>query len=146
MVVIRDYVGNPTPQCGPPLSIHAGDVIELIFADLHSSWWQVRVAQLNLSLCQHLGPYEKITCRGPRGLGYTQCLCSVIMLNPHCVSPPLSSLSIKKKGKKRKTLSKALKRATSTICLRLAPAVYGSRLIFCFSFTLSVRRAINTPS
>uniref|UniRef100_A0A8C3B1E5 Vav 3 guanine nucleotide exchange factor b n=1 Tax=Cyclopterus lumpus TaxID=8103 RepID=A0A8C3B1E5_CYCLU len=42
MVVIRDYSGVPCPQCGPPLSIHAGDVIELMFADLHSSWWQVR--------------------------------------------------------------------------------------------------------
>ncbi|XP_029309765.1 guanine nucleotide exchange factor VAV3-like isoform X2 [Cottoperca gobio] len=43
MVVIRDYSGIPCPQCGPPLSIHAGDVIELMFADLHSSWWQGRV-------------------------------------------------------------------------------------------------------
>ncbi|KAM7379611.1 hypothetical protein PAMP_005153 [Pampus punctatissimus] len=41
MVVIRDYSGIPCPQHGPPLSIHAGDVIELMFADLHSSWWQV---------------------------------------------------------------------------------------------------------
>uniref|UniRef100_A0A4W6F374 Vav 3 guanine nucleotide exchange factor b n=1 Tax=Lates calcarifer TaxID=8187 RepID=A0A4W6F374_LATCA len=48
MVVIRDYSGIPYPQCGPPLSIHAGDVIELMFADLHSSWWQVRVTQLIL--------------------------------------------------------------------------------------------------
>uniref|UniRef100_A0A8C3B395 Vav 3 guanine nucleotide exchange factor b n=1 Tax=Cyclopterus lumpus TaxID=8103 RepID=A0A8C3B395_CYCLU len=43
MVVIRDYSGVPCPQCGPPLSIHAGDVIELMFADLHSSWWQGRI-------------------------------------------------------------------------------------------------------
>uniref|UniRef100_A0A3B4ZQN5 Guanine nucleotide exchange factor VAV3-like n=1 Tax=Stegastes partitus TaxID=144197 RepID=A0A3B4ZQN5_9TELE len=43
MVVIRDYSGIPCPQCGPPLSIHAGDVIELMFADLHSSWWQGRI-------------------------------------------------------------------------------------------------------
>ncbi|XP_047444413.1 guanine nucleotide exchange factor VAV3-like isoform X3 [Mugil cephalus] len=43
MVAIRDYSGVPCPQCGPPLSIHAGDVIELMFADLHSSWWQGRV-------------------------------------------------------------------------------------------------------
>uniref|UniRef100_A0A8C4IF93 Vav 3 guanine nucleotide exchange factor b n=1 Tax=Dicentrarchus labrax TaxID=13489 RepID=A0A8C4IF93_DICLA len=48
MVVIRDYSGVPCPLCGPPLSIHAGDVIELMFADLHSSWWQVRVTQLIL--------------------------------------------------------------------------------------------------
>ncbi|XP_042353763.1 guanine nucleotide exchange factor VAV3-like isoform X3 [Plectropomus leopardus] len=43
MVVIRDYSGSPCPQCGPPLSIHAGDVIELMFADLHSSWWQGKI-------------------------------------------------------------------------------------------------------
>ncbi|XP_037644510.1 guanine nucleotide exchange factor VAV3-like isoform X1 [Sebastes umbrosus] len=43
MVVIRDYSGIPSPQCGPPLSIHAGDVIELMFADLHSSWWQGKI-------------------------------------------------------------------------------------------------------
>ncbi|XP_031149681.1 guanine nucleotide exchange factor VAV3-like isoform X2 [Sander lucioperca] len=43
MVVIRDYSGIPCPQCGPPLSIHAGDVIELMFADLHSSWWQGKI-------------------------------------------------------------------------------------------------------
>ncbi|XP_056277299.1 guanine nucleotide exchange factor VAV3-like isoform X2 [Pseudoliparis swirei] len=43
MVVIRDYGGIPCPQCGPPLSIHAGDVIELMFADLHSSWWQGKI-------------------------------------------------------------------------------------------------------
>uniref|UniRef100_A0A3Q3FJ92 Osteoclast-stimulating factor 1 n=1 Tax=Labrus bergylta TaxID=56723 RepID=A0A3Q3FJ92_9LABR len=43
MVVIRDYDGVPCPHCGPPLSIHAGDVIELMFADLHSSWWQGRI-------------------------------------------------------------------------------------------------------
>ncbi|XP_022613719.1 guanine nucleotide exchange factor VAV3-like isoform X1 [Seriola dumerili] len=43
MVVIRDYSGLPYPQYGPPLSIHAGDVIELMFADLHSSWWQGKI-------------------------------------------------------------------------------------------------------
>uniref|UniRef100_A0A8C5I3H5 Guanine nucleotide exchange factor VAV3-like n=1 Tax=Gouania willdenowi TaxID=441366 RepID=A0A8C5I3H5_GOUWI len=43
MVVIRDYSGVPFPQCGPPLSIHTGDVIELMFADLHSSWWQGKI-------------------------------------------------------------------------------------------------------
>uniref|UniRef100_A0A672JM88 Guanine nucleotide exchange factor VAV3-like n=1 Tax=Salarias fasciatus TaxID=181472 RepID=A0A672JM88_SALFA len=55
MVVIRDYSGIPCPPHGPPLSIHAGDVIELMFADLHSSWWQVRVTRLTLVLSQHLG-------------------------------------------------------------------------------------------
>lgn len=48
MVAIRDYGGVPCPQRGPPLSIHAGDVIEVMFADLHSSWWQVRVTRLIL--------------------------------------------------------------------------------------------------
>uniref|UniRef100_A0A669CHZ5 Vav 3 guanine nucleotide exchange factor b n=1 Tax=Oreochromis niloticus TaxID=8128 RepID=A0A669CHZ5_ORENI len=40
MVVIRDYSGIPSSQCGTPLSIHVGDVIELMFADLQSFWWQ----------------------------------------------------------------------------------------------------------
>ncbi|XP_034039572.1 guanine nucleotide exchange factor VAV3-like isoform X2 [Thalassophryne amazonica] len=43
MVVIRDYSGIPYPECGPPLSVHTGDVIELMFADLHSSWWQGKI-------------------------------------------------------------------------------------------------------
>ncbi|XP_078791551.1 guanine nucleotide exchange factor VAV3 isoform X7 [Oryzias latipes] len=43
MVAIRDYSGVPCPQCGPPLSFHAGDVMELIFADVHSSWWQGKI-------------------------------------------------------------------------------------------------------
>uniref|UniRef100_A0AAX7V7U0 Vav 3 guanine nucleotide exchange factor b n=1 Tax=Astatotilapia calliptera TaxID=8154 RepID=A0AAX7V7U0_ASTCA len=66
MVVIRDYSGIPSSQCAPPLSIHVGDIIELMFADLHSSWWQVRVTQLNLcnySSClwmlRFAGPMER---------------------------------------------------------------------------------------
>ncbi|KAM4605318.1 guanine nucleotide exchange factor VAV3-like [Polymixia lowei] len=43
MLAIRDYCGIPCPQCGPPLSIHAGDVIELMSADLLSSWWQGKI-------------------------------------------------------------------------------------------------------
>uniref|UniRef100_A0A3B3C565 Osteoclast-stimulating factor 1 n=1 Tax=Oryzias melastigma TaxID=30732 RepID=A0A3B3C565_ORYME len=43
MVAIRDYSGVPCPQCGPPLSFHVGDVMELIFADVHSTWWQGRI-------------------------------------------------------------------------------------------------------
>lgn len=31
------------PQCGPALNIQQGDIIELIRADLHSSWWQGKV-------------------------------------------------------------------------------------------------------
>uniref|UniRef100_A0A8C6ULT5 Vav 3 guanine nucleotide exchange factor b n=1 Tax=Neogobius melanostomus TaxID=47308 RepID=A0A8C6ULT5_9GOBI len=49
MVVIRDYSGVPCPQCGPPLSVHTGDVIEVMFADLHSSWWQVFAGPLDRS-------------------------------------------------------------------------------------------------
>lgn len=54
MVVIRDYSGVPSPHYGPPLSMQKEDIIELMFADLHSSWWQVRVTQLILVLSQHL--------------------------------------------------------------------------------------------
>ncbi|XP_053738362.1 guanine nucleotide exchange factor VAV3-like isoform X5 [Synchiropus splendidus] len=43
MIAIRDYSGAPCPQSGPPLSIHTGDVIELMFADLRSSWWQGKI-------------------------------------------------------------------------------------------------------
>nr|XP_057917275.1 guanine nucleotide exchange factor VAV3-like isoform X2 [Doryrhamphus excisus] len=43
MLMIRDYRGAPWPPCGPPLCAHAGDVIELMFADLHSSWWQGKI-------------------------------------------------------------------------------------------------------
>ncbi|KAK0146272.1 Guanine nucleotide exchange factor VAV3 [Merluccius polli] len=43
MLVIRDYCGTPFPQLGLPLCIQAGDVIQLISADLHSSWWQGKI-------------------------------------------------------------------------------------------------------
>uniref|UniRef100_A0A6Q2XSX5 Vav 3 guanine nucleotide exchange factor b n=1 Tax=Esox lucius TaxID=8010 RepID=A0A6Q2XSX5_ESOLU len=43
MVVIKDYCGIPPPQTGSSLTIHAGDIIELICADLHSSWWQGKI-------------------------------------------------------------------------------------------------------
>ncbi|KAL0966916.1 hypothetical protein UPYG_G00302220 [Umbra pygmaea] len=43
MVVTRDYCGFPAPQGGPPLTIHAGDVIELVCASLLSSWWQGKI-------------------------------------------------------------------------------------------------------
>lgn len=42
MLVIRNYFGVPSPTSGPALSIQAGDIIELIGADLQSAWWQVR--------------------------------------------------------------------------------------------------------
>ncbi|XP_061652960.1 guanine nucleotide exchange factor VAV3-like isoform X1 [Phyllopteryx taeniolatus] len=43
MLVIRDYDGAPSPPCGLPLCARVGDVIELMFANLHSSWWQGRI-------------------------------------------------------------------------------------------------------
>ncbi|KAM9458124.1 guanine nucleotide exchange factor VAV3-like [Salvelinus alpinus] len=43
MLVIKDYCGVPSPQGAPPLTIHAGDIIELTCADLHSSWWQGKI-------------------------------------------------------------------------------------------------------
>ncbi|KAG9343613.1 hypothetical protein JZ751_013783 [Albula glossodonta] len=43
MVAIRDYCGVPSPLCGPPLNFQVGDVIELICADLSSSWWQGKI-------------------------------------------------------------------------------------------------------
>ncbi|XP_028986528.1 guanine nucleotide exchange factor VAV3-like isoform X3 [Betta splendens] len=42
VVAIRDCGGDACPH-GPPLSIRAGDVIELMFADVESSWWQGKV-------------------------------------------------------------------------------------------------------
>ncbi|RXN25835.1 guanine nucleotide exchange factor VAV3-like protein [Labeo rohita] len=41
MLVIRDYFGVPSPPGGPPLNAQTGDVIEVICADPHRSWWQV---------------------------------------------------------------------------------------------------------
>uniref|UniRef100_A0A8L0DSB0 Vav guanine nucleotide exchange factor 3 n=1 Tax=Oncorhynchus mykiss TaxID=8022 RepID=A0A8L0DSB0_ONCMY len=41
MLVTRNYFGVPSPMCGPPLNIQQGDIIELVCADLHSTWWQV---------------------------------------------------------------------------------------------------------
>ncbi|CAL8279263.1 unnamed protein product [Lota lota] len=43
MLVIRDYCGVPFPQLGPPLCMQAGDVVELISADPHISWWQGKI-------------------------------------------------------------------------------------------------------
>lgn len=42
MLVIRNYYGVPSPLCGPPLNIQVGDVIELVEANIRSSWWKVR--------------------------------------------------------------------------------------------------------
>uniref|UniRef100_A0A6Q2Y4S2 Vav guanine nucleotide exchange factor 3 n=1 Tax=Esox lucius TaxID=8010 RepID=A0A6Q2Y4S2_ESOLU len=43
MLVTRNYFGVPNPVCGPPLNIQQGDIIELVCADLHSSWWQGKI-------------------------------------------------------------------------------------------------------
>ncbi|KAK9979585.1 hypothetical protein ABG768_013007 [Culter alburnus] len=43
MLVIRDYFGVPSPQGGLPLNAQIGDVIEVICADPHSSWWQGKI-------------------------------------------------------------------------------------------------------
>ncbi|XP_056599211.1 guanine nucleotide exchange factor VAV3b isoform X1 [Triplophysa dalaica] len=43
MLVIRDYFGIPSPHGGPPLSVQMGDIIELVCADPHSSWWQGKI-------------------------------------------------------------------------------------------------------
>ncbi|XP_041127021.1 guanine nucleotide exchange factor VAV3-like isoform X1 [Polyodon spathula] len=43
MQVIRNYLGVPTPFEGPPLNIQVGEIVEVIRADVHSSWWQGRI-------------------------------------------------------------------------------------------------------
>lgn len=43
MLVTRNYNGVPTPTGGPPLTIQIGDIIEVIRAELHNPWWQVRL-------------------------------------------------------------------------------------------------------
>lgn len=62
MLVIRDYGGAPCPPHGPPLCARTGDVIELMFADLHSSWWQVRASLRVQCLTPLFGEGE--TCHG----------------------------------------------------------------------------------
>lgn len=56
MLVIRNYFGVPSPTSGPALSIQTGDIIELICADLHCPWWQVRVHTLSLTKIDLLYP------------------------------------------------------------------------------------------
>uniref|UniRef100_A0A8C5FQV9 Vav guanine nucleotide exchange factor 3 n=1 Tax=Gadus morhua TaxID=8049 RepID=A0A8C5FQV9_GADMO len=43
MLVVRNYFGMPSPTSGHPLTIHAGNIIELLDADIHSPWWQGRI-------------------------------------------------------------------------------------------------------
>uniref|UniRef100_A0A6Q2ZK58 Vav 3 guanine nucleotide exchange factor b n=1 Tax=Esox lucius TaxID=8010 RepID=A0A6Q2ZK58_ESOLU len=68
MVVIKDYCGIPPPQTGSSLTIHAGDIIELICADLHSSWWQGKILKTReigyfpsdaVRPCPFAGPMER---------------------------------------------------------------------------------------
>ncbi|XP_039590388.1 guanine nucleotide exchange factor VAV3 isoform X2 [Polypterus senegalus] len=40
MQVIRNYHGVPAPTEGPALHIQIGDIIEVMHADVHSSWWE----------------------------------------------------------------------------------------------------------
>lgn len=49
MLVVRNYFGVPNPTSGPALSIQTGDIIELICADIHSPWWQVRAHAISTS-------------------------------------------------------------------------------------------------
>uniref|UniRef100_A0A8C7QN13 Vav guanine nucleotide exchange factor 3 n=1 Tax=Oncorhynchus mykiss TaxID=8022 RepID=A0A8C7QN13_ONCMY len=51
MLVTRNYFGVPSPMCGPPLNIQQGDIIELVCADLHSTWWQVTHRSVCFSVC-----------------------------------------------------------------------------------------------
>ncbi|CAG5895745.1 guanine nucleotide exchange factor VAV3 isoform 2-T2 [Menidia menidia] len=41
--VIRNYFGVPRPASGPSLSIHIGDIIELICPNPSNTWWQGRI-------------------------------------------------------------------------------------------------------
>uniref|UniRef100_A0AAR2KHP8 Vav 3 guanine nucleotide exchange factor b n=1 Tax=Pygocentrus nattereri TaxID=42514 RepID=A0AAR2KHP8_PYGNA len=65
MLVIRDYLGAPSPPGGPPLSVQVGDVIEVISANLDSCWWQNldNVYELNVSVfkcvCRFAGLMER---------------------------------------------------------------------------------------
>ncbi|XP_048845051.1 guanine nucleotide exchange factor VAV3b isoform X2 [Brienomyrus brachyistius] len=43
MLVTHEYHGVPSPLCGPPLNIQIGDIVELLCADIHSSWWQGKI-------------------------------------------------------------------------------------------------------
>uniref|UniRef100_A0A673W7X0 Vav guanine nucleotide exchange factor 3 n=1 Tax=Salmo trutta TaxID=8032 RepID=A0A673W7X0_SALTR len=76
MLVTRNYFGVPSPICGPPLNIQQGDIIELVCADLHSSWWQGKILTTRevgffpsdavkpcpccLLACRFAGPMERL--------------------------------------------------------------------------------------
>uniref|UniRef100_A0A8D0CHU0 Vav guanine nucleotide exchange factor 3 n=1 Tax=Scleropages formosus TaxID=113540 RepID=A0A8D0CHU0_SCLFO len=66
MLAIRNYYGIPSPMCGPPLHIQVGDVIELMSADPHGTWWQVRQHNAGffpsdaVKPCPFAGPMERL--------------------------------------------------------------------------------------
>ncbi|KAA0704676.1 Guanine nucleotide exchange factor VAV3 [Triplophysa tibetana] len=60
MLVIQNYYGVPTPPCGPPLNIQVGDVIELLEANIHSSWWKVPKPVDYSSQPWFAGPMERL--------------------------------------------------------------------------------------
>lgn len=84
--MIRAYSGIPSPHCGPPLSIREGDIIELLLADLHSSWWQVRVPpHLPRFISISVGPMKKSTAGGGGGgLGW---VCALSLQHHQFESP-----------------------------------------------------------
>ncbi|XDV47728.1 hypothetical protein PO909_017293 [Leuciscus waleckii] len=43
MQVIRNYFCVPSPPYGPPLKINVGDVVEVMEANIRSSWWKGKV-------------------------------------------------------------------------------------------------------
>uniref|UniRef100_A0AAY4D8D3 Vav guanine nucleotide exchange factor 3 n=1 Tax=Denticeps clupeoides TaxID=299321 RepID=A0AAY4D8D3_9TELE len=76
MQVVRNYNGLPPPSSGPALHIQAGDIIELMCADLHSSWWKGKILTkrevgffpsdavkpcpcVSISSCLFAGPMER---------------------------------------------------------------------------------------
>uniref|UniRef100_A0AAZ3S0X9 Vav guanine nucleotide exchange factor 3 n=1 Tax=Oncorhynchus tshawytscha TaxID=74940 RepID=A0AAZ3S0X9_ONCTS len=60
MLVTRSYFGVPSPMCGPPLNIQQGDIIELVCADLHSTWWQVTHRSVCFSVCMYSNDVKHI--------------------------------------------------------------------------------------
>uniref|UniRef100_A0A8C9TKN2 Vav guanine nucleotide exchange factor 3 n=1 Tax=Scleropages formosus TaxID=113540 RepID=A0A8C9TKN2_SCLFO len=69
MLAIRNYYGIPSPMCGPPLHIQVGDVIELMSADPHGTWWQGKILPTRdagffpsdaVKPCPFAGPMERL--------------------------------------------------------------------------------------
>uniref|UniRef100_A0A8K9X857 Vav guanine nucleotide exchange factor 3 n=1 Tax=Oncorhynchus mykiss TaxID=8022 RepID=A0A8K9X857_ONCMY len=64
MLVTRNYFGVPSPMCGPPLNIQQGDIIELVCADLHSTWWQVTHRSVFAGPMERLQAEAELISRG----------------------------------------------------------------------------------